>query len=260
MAQGAGTLTSRGARTYRAEAVVLRRISFGETDRVVTLFTRYRGKLNAVAKGARGPKSRLGGATEPFTWFNALLAKGQNLDVLTQAEVQNSFPGIRRDLASIGYASYFLEVVDAGVEERQPLPELWDLLVGALGTLEAAQTPDVLARAFELNAMRIVGYEPRLYQCALDEYQVDAPGAVFHPLKGGMLCPRCARIAPGGVRVEPETVQALRDLDHMPLVRCARSELSPVLRRQIAACLLPYVRHHLEAPLKSLQFLENVTD
>src|SRR6478672_3864222 len=137
-----------GGRVYRAEAVVLRRLSIGETDRVVTLMTRERGKLNAVVKGARGPRSRLGGATEPFTHFNGMLALGQNLDVLTQAEVQNSFSGIRKDLARIGYASYFLEIVEGGVAERQPAPELWDLLVGALGTLEAATTPDVLARAF----------------------------------------------------------------------------------------------------------------
>src|SRR2546422_731128 len=123
---GAGDV--RGARVYRAEAVVLRRLSFGETDRVVTLFTRDRGKLSVVAKGARGPRSRLAGSTEPFTYFNGLLAVGQNLDVLTQSEVVNAFSGIRKDLEKIGYASFFVEVVDAGVEERQPNAELWDLL------------------------------------------------------------------------------------------------------------------------------------
>src|SRR3712207_7151712 len=146
MTQNRGTTGSQ--RVYRAEAVVLRRLSFGETDRIATLFTRNRGKLSVIVKGARSPRSRLSGATEPFAYFHALLAQGQNLDVLTQAEVQNSFSGIRKDLVRIGFASYFLEVVDVGTEERQPLPELWDLLVGALGTLEAAATPDVLARGF----------------------------------------------------------------------------------------------------------------
>src|SRR4051812_7357149 len=96
-----------GGRVYRAEAVVLKRLSIGETDRVVTLFTRDRGKLNAVAKGARGPRSKLAGVTEPFTYFKGLLALGQNLDVLTQAEVQGSYPELRKDLTKIGYASYF---------------------------------------------------------------------------------------------------------------------------------------------------------
>src|SRR6266498_441253 len=128
----------RGGRVYRVEGVVLRRLSIGETDRVVTLFTPGKGKLGVVAKGARGPRSRLGGVTEPFTYLRALLAQGQNLDVLTQAETINAFPCIRKDLARVGYASYFVELIDVGTDERHPSPALWDLLVGSLSALEAA--------------------------------------------------------------------------------------------------------------------------
>jgi DNA repair protein RecO (recombination protein O) len=248
-----------GVRTYRVEAVVLRRISIGETDRVLTLFTRDRGKLSAIAKGARTPRSRLAGVTEPFTYFHGLLAMGQNLDVLTQAEAQDSFVGLRKDLVRIGYASYFVEVVDAAVEERQPIPELWDLLVAALSTLDGATTPDVLARAFELHAMRVVGYEPRLHECVLDEGPVDLPGAAFHPLRGGMLCPRCARTTPGTVKLAPESLAALRGLTEAPFQRAARAEFSDALRSELARCMIPYVRQHLEAPLRSLQFLDDMS-
>jgi DNA repair protein RecO (recombination protein O) len=239
------------------EAVVLRRLSLGETDRVVTLFTRDSGKLSAVAKGARGPRSRLAGVTEPFTYFNGLLAMGQNLDVLTQAEVLNAYGGIRKDLARVGYASYFVEIADAGLEERQPAPELWDLLVAALGTVETAQTPDALARAFELHAMRLLGYEPHLFECVVDQEPVDVAGAVFHPLRGGMLCPRCAR-SPGGIRISRESLAALRSAAEEPLVRSASSALPQSVRAELARCMVPYVRHHLEAPLRSLQFLDDV--
>jgi DNA repair protein RecO (recombination protein O) len=245
------------ARTFKVEAVVLKRLALGETDRVVTLFTRDRGKLSAVAKGARGPRSRLGGATEPFTYFHGLLAQGQNLDVLTQAEVQESFPGIRKDLVRVGYASYFLEIVDSGIEERQPMPELWELLVAALGTLDAAETPDALARAFELHALRVLGYEPQVQHCVLDEAALDPEHAAFHPLRGGALCPRCAR-TPGAVPLSAATLEALRQLPYQPLVRAAHSTLPENVRRELARCLIPYVRHHLEAPLRSLQFLDDV--
>jgi DNA repair protein RecO (recombination protein O) len=246
-------------RVYRTEAVVLRRLSFGETDRVVTLFTRDRGKLSAVAKGARGPRSKLSGVTEPFTYFHGLMAKGQNLDVLTQAEVQSSFSGIRRDLVRVGYASYFAEIVDVGVEERQKMEPLWDLLVGALGTLESAETPDVLARTFELQAISLMGYEPRLDLCVVDEAPVDIPGSVFHPMRGGMLCPRCARSAPGSVPMPPAALIALRMLPYLPLVRAAHSELSTEVRGELVRAMVPYMRHHLAAPLRSLQFLDDVS-
>ncbi len=247
----------RPGRVYIAEAIVLRRLTIGETDRVVTLFTRELGKLNAIAKGAGGPRSKLAGATEPFTRLTALLARGQNLDVLTQAEVRNAFPRIRKDLTRIGYASHFLEIADAGVEERQPAPELWDLLAAALDALEGARTPDVLARAFEVRAAGLLGYAPRLEACVLDGLPVDEDGG-FHPLRGGLLCARCARATPGTVAIGPGTLAALRELPAQSLARAANSTWDRATRTELARCLVPYIRHHLETPMKALQFLEGV--
>lgn len=246
-------------RTYKAEVVVLRRLSLGETDRVVTLFTRDRGKLNAVAKGARGPRSKLAGATEPFTYFEAVLAQGQNLDVLTQAHVHHPFSTIRKDLVRVGYASHFIELVDAGIEERQAMPELWDLLVAALSTLESSSTPQVLSRAFELHALRVLGYEPRLFECVLDEAPVEEPGAAFHPLRGGMLCARCARINRGGIPVSLETLAAFRGLAYRPFIQAANAHLDGEVVQQLTSAMIPYLRNQLELQLRSLRFLDDVT-
>lgn len=251
--------TASGGRIYKVDAVVLRRLSLGETDRIVTLFTRDQGKLNAIAKGARGPRSRLGGATEPFTCFEGMLSQGQNLDVLTQAQVRKPFPGVRKDLTRVGFASHFLEIVDAGTEERQSSPGLWDLLVAALGALEQAPEPSLPARAFELQSMRLLGYEPGLFECVLDEAMVEEPGAVFHPLRGGMLCPRCARSHRGGVPVTLESLAALRRLAYRPITESSAVAADELTLRQLTASLVPYVRHTLEVPLRSLQFLDDVT-
>src|SRR5437588_7355402 len=90
-------------RVYKAHAIILKRIAVGETDKIVTLFTREYGKLNAIAKGARRATSRLVGGTEPLTYSRMLLAAGQNLDVLTQCEVQESFLELRGELAKLCY-------------------------------------------------------------------------------------------------------------------------------------------------------------
>jgi DNA repair protein RecO (recombination protein O) len=155
-------------RVYKAQAVVLKRISFGETDRILTLFTLEHGKLSAIAKGARRSVSRIAAATEPLTHSRMLLAMGQNLDVLTQGEVKEAFHDIRCDLTKIAYASYFTEFVIASVEERQPNPELFHLLLSALYMLQRTEMPDLVARLFELQALRILGYEPELRQCVRD--------------------------------------------------------------------------------------------
>jgi DNA repair protein RecO (recombination protein O) len=247
------------ARVYRVEAVVLRRINVGETDRIITLFTRERGKLSSIAKGARGPRSRLAGATELFTVFDGLLAQGQTLDVLSQAEVREGFAGIRKDLVRIGYASHFLEIVDAGIEERQVAPQVWDLLVAGLTILEVAESADVLCRAFELHAMALFGYEPELRSCVLDGAALDPTHPFFHPLRGGTLCPRCAYRTAGSIAIQPATLRVLQELGVRPFIQAAHLELPERLRGELARCLVPYIRHHLEAPLRSLQYLDDVT-
>jgi DNA repair protein RecO (recombination protein O) len=247
------------SRVYQTEALVLRRISFGETDRVLVLFTRDRGKLSAIAKGARRPLSRLGGGCEPFIQSTVQLAVGQNLDVLTQCQVERSFAGLRRDLVKVGYASYLLEVVEASVAERQPQPELWDLLVASLALLEEATTPDVLVRAFEVGAMSLLGYEPELSACLRCHQELDEPGGGFHPLRGGVVCGRCLGRSAGALPVAAGTVALLRAMLHRPLQQFQNLPAPVEQRRELGRCLIPYLRHRLEAPLRSLEFLETVT-
>ena len=138
------------------------------------------------------------------------------------------------------------------------MPEMWDLLVAALGTLEFGKHADLLARAFELQATTLLGYEPQLQTCVLNGNPVEGPEAAFHPLRGGMLCGRCARATPGSITLSPGTLRAMRAFMRAPLAEAAKAELPDTNRRELAKCLVPYLRHHLEAPLNSLQFLDDV--
>lgn len=245
-------------RLYPAEAIVLRRIPVGETDRILTLFTREKGKLSAIAKGSRRPLSRLAGGTEPFVHTRVLLAVGQNLDVLTQCQVESAYPALRKDLTRIAYATYFTELVDAGIAERQPQPEVWDLLVASLAALETTPVPDALARAVEMKLLDLLGYAPELEACVLDRAPLGREIG-FHPLRGGVVCGRCARRTPGSVALSPPGRAALRALRVVPLQEAGRAIPTLELRRELARCLIPFVRQRLEAALRSLAFLEAVS-
>jgi DNA repair protein RecO (recombination protein O) len=83
---------------YRTEGIVLKGYDFGEADRILTLYTPQLGKLRAVAKGMRRTKSRMGGHLDLFTRSNLLVARGRQLDIVTQAETIESFASMRTDL------------------------------------------------------------------------------------------------------------------------------------------------------------------
>lgn len=136
-------------RLYRVEAIVLKRSDFGEADRLLTLYTPDRGKLRAIAKGARKPSSRKSGHVELFTHSTLLLAKGRHLDIVTQADTLDAFLPLRENLERLGYAYYLAELVDQFAEENVENHPLFDLLRRALGWLgDGADDPALLARFF----------------------------------------------------------------------------------------------------------------
>src|SRR5690348_5575013 len=104
-------------RSYSTAALVLRRISFGETDKILTLYSRDRGRFSAIAKGARKPISRLSGATELLTLSKFGLAAGKSLEVVSQAEVRESFPLLHSDLQRLAHGLYLAELVNHSVED-----------------------------------------------------------------------------------------------------------------------------------------------
>ncbi|MBO0732178.1 MAG: DNA repair protein RecO [Acidimicrobiaceae bacterium] len=125
---------------YRDEGIVLRTYKLGEADRIVVLLTREHGKVRAVAKGVRKTKSRFGGRLEPLGSVSLLLYRGRELDIITQAEALDSFPLLRADLPRMTDAMALLEAVDHVAQEREPNPELYRMLRGALRTI--AQGPE----------------------------------------------------------------------------------------------------------------------
>src|SRR5437879_4466300 len=121
---------------YKVNGIVLRRSDLGETDRILRLFTRECGRVDTVAKGARRGTSRLSGATELFTHSRMLLATGKTLDIVSQCEIRESFPGLRGDLQRIARATYLCELVDRLLADREPNTEAFDLLLSALYLLQ----------------------------------------------------------------------------------------------------------------------------
>ncbi|MCS6911433.1 MAG: DNA repair protein RecO, partial [Anaerolineales bacterium] len=137
-------------RTYRTEAIVLRRKDIGEADRILTLLTPERGKVRVVAKGIRKPRSRKAGHLELFTRTHLLIAAGRDLDIVTQAQLADAHQPIREDLVRGAYAAYAVELMDRFTPEQQESPELYNLLAAMLAWLCTEVDVAVAARYYEL--------------------------------------------------------------------------------------------------------------
>ena len=121
---------------YKTDAINLKSYPLKESDKIVVMYSRDKGIIRAVAKGIKKPKSSLGARMETFFANTLLLAKGRNMDVVSQAETVNSFSDTRKSLDKIGYSMYITEIVNNfGVENDPCSEEVYDLLYKALDTI-----------------------------------------------------------------------------------------------------------------------------
>ena len=244
---------------YTAEGVVLRARNLGEADRIITLYTRGHGKVECVARGARRARSRLMGGTQLFTHGRFALFSGRSLDTLSQAEIVQSFAGLREDLVTLGYASYFAELLDAGTEPGEPSEDVFGLILDAFSGLERGVSPAIVARWFEFRLMALLGYRPQLDVCAA--CGKTAAGEVrFDPVEGGLVCTACAGGSGPAVAFGRSTVEVLRHLmsaegRRLGVIRPSATDLA--LLEEAAR---RFVDARLGRPLKSLGFLASIRD
>jgi DNA repair protein RecO (recombination protein O) len=247
--------------TYTANALVLHRINLGEADRIVTLFTREHGKLSAVGKGARRPRSQFAGTTELFIVSRMLLATGKTLDVITQAEILRSFSALRMNLDLLARATYFCELLDRLTPERYEVsaPELFDLTVAALELLEhATEAPDVAVHAYELNLLTALGYEPALENCVRCGLPLDRFPVGFSPSLGGVLCYADRHRADDARPLTEESLTLLQTLASSDPATLLALRPNARAAADVAKALRWYIRFRTERDLKSADFLDQI--
>jgi DNA repair protein RecO (recombination protein O) len=243
--------------TYADEAVVLRTHKLGEADRIVTLLTRYHGKVRAVAKGVRRTSSKFGARLEPFAQVDLQLVERQSLDIVTQAVSRHLFgAAFLGDYARYTAAEAMAETADKLVDqEKEPALQQYLLLVGALRTLGGAtpdgpRPPTMVLDAYLLRALATAGYAPVLDACAVCGQ--DGPQDFFSPQAGGLVCAACR--PPGAAVVGPATVAYLGALlagqwDHT-------RDVPPAVQTQASGLIAAFANWHLERGLRSLAHVE----
>jgi DNA repair protein RecO (recombination protein O) len=178
---------------FKTEAVVLRSIRYGEADRIVHLYSATRGKVGAIAKGSRRPKSRFGGRLEPFFRLNLVLYEGRGeLATVTGASTVEGHPGLRADGAALQAAGRACDTLLRMFDTGDPNPAAYNLLCKYLGLLD--EDPEVAreagtALAFRLKLALAAGFAPELASCARCG-EADHLTA-FSGAAGGVVCASC---------------------------------------------------------------------
>src|SRR5690242_18730372 len=180
----------------KSAAVVIGSFDLGESDRLVTFFSREHGKLRGVAKAARRMRSRFGGALELFTQGELVFFDTGRSELvrIDHFDVVEPFAALRTDLERLGQAAWVVECVGRLTAERDPHAALYGLLTRALRALAALTTPPRVAVCFGARCLDVLGHRPRLDRCV--ECGRAYPFARPSLDEGGVVCEPCASQAP----------------------------------------------------------------
>lgn len=239
--------------TYRDSGVVLRTQKLGESDRIVTLLTRGRGRVRMVARGVRRTSSRIGGRLEPFSLVDIQAYEGRSLDSVTQVETISAFGApLSADYQRWTSGQVMLETAERLTsEEGEPSLQQFLLLVGALRSMTKEEhDAGLILDSFLLRSLSVAGWAPTFYDCA--RCGEPGPHRTFHSASGGAVCTTCRQ--PGYSLPTEGTLELMGALLEGDWETADASTARQ--RRDAGGLTSAYLQWQLERNLRSLPLVE----
>jgi DNA repair protein RecO (recombination protein O) len=240
------------------EAVVLRTKGLREADKIITIFSRERGKLRVMAYGVAKAKSRNRGAVQPLCHSKMLLYQGRNIDTVRQCAGLNYFTELLANLDKLMLGFYLCELVDILCAENEPNEPLFVLLLTTLKWLDHPTVDysgaEKLRAGFEIKMLGLLGYLPEL-NCCVHCGAALTPKLTFSALEGGLLCNHCAESDPKSLKIKLPTVHFLHQLISTKPKELPTLTPESWVFKEAQRILTFLTRYYLERRAKSLDLL-----
>ncbi len=246
----------------RTPAVVIEVRTYGESDKIVTFYSLNRGRMSGIAKGAQRSLKRFLNKLEMFSQLEILYtnSRSSSLVMIDQAELIQPLPLIRADYARYTAAALICGLTLHWTRENDPDPEIFELLVWALGNLEDPKRPAVWgAILFQIKMLTLLGYKPDLNGC-IECGAMTRENAPFRfsTTRNGMVCSKCHKIEDHdtpGLPFSLDTAAFLQKAQEMPLDRLTRLHFTPKVVKEAIAILKNYGASILQRDIAAWDFL-----
>jgi DNA repair protein RecO (recombination protein O) len=252
---------------FRTDAILLRKIEYGDHDFIITFMTPDRGKITAMARNAKKSIKRFSGSLDLFSLNHIQCRLPQKnrdaLVTLAQTELENGFGNIRYDVFKTAYASYWAEMVYLWLEEGRSQPRVYDLLLFSLDMLNRSDMPkEVLSLLFQIRFMSISGFSPNIEHCGTCHVHLDhipVKTLRFDFREGKITCPRCrVNGSKYGLDVSKGTLKQLFWMNNTDVNKADRIRFSSFAVKEGQVLLESFIPFHMGREFKALTFLKRL--
>lgn len=248
--------------SFSTEGIILKRVDFGEADKLLTIFTKNKGKITSLAKGIRRIESRRSGNVDLLNHSKLFFAQGRSLPILTEAESISTFKELKKDLNKISLAYHLTELIDQFFHDQQENYKVFELLFESLTLLNlvSKEKAENIIRAFEIKILTLSGYSPELFNCVKCSKKLEPNGNVLSPDSGGVLHSAHAQESLQIKSISSEAIKILRFMKEKTLSDTIKLNIPETTKKELKEMMKYYMEFILEKELYSAKFSEEVNN
>ncbi len=240
----------------RFEGVVLNIRPLGESDLLVTIFTKEIGKIKAIAKGAKRSKRRFLNTLEPFTCIKGDFAPPRNASLyrIDSADIVQQMDGISASSERYCLASLVCELTDLWSKEEDPDKQLYSLLLNTLSCLSKGKSPFRTVLGFKINILKCTGYKLLLDQCVVCKKEPSV-SIYFSISRGGAVCKACFKEKEDLIGISKGCLKCIQFLQRSNPANFGRLHLSQALFEEMWNLLAQFHIYYLRKSPSSYKVL-----
>ncbi|HLV08654.1 MAG TPA: DNA repair protein RecO [Halanaerobiales bacterium] len=246
---------------FNTEAIVLKQFELGEADKIITFYTKDRGKIRAVARGVRKTNSRISGLVLPFSYNLVTFYRGRSLDRIN--EIKNIFPfsSLREDLTMMAYCSFLAELIDKIGLEDSPNQKLFSLLLASFHHFINVNREkyDYIELVFKVHLLILLGLKPGILNCVScgKDYKLRKIN-LFSISQGGIICAECFSQNEAVEKISGEVLKVLEMIYKSGLRPFDNLKISSKAFKELDGLINSFLLFYLDIELKSLDFLNTI--
>ena len=234
--------------------IVLRERDYGDSSKILDVFTKEYGIIGVISKGSKKMKNKLSGVSTKLTYGTFhIYYKEDKLSTLTGVDVINPFINIKTNIINIGFTTYLTELVHQVVKQSIKYEEIFNLFIDSLLKINERFDPLVITNILELKLLTYLGVEPILNKCSCCGNVSDI--VTLSSDKNGLLCKKCRT---NQKLVDLKTIKYIRMYYYLDISKISKIEMESKIKNQIDDFLTEYYNSHTGLYLNSKKFIDDL--
>lgn len=240
--------------TYKTQGFIIRQQNLSESDKILTIYTKNKGKIQVVAKGLRKILSKLAGHVELLNLADLMIAHGKSLDRLAGAELINSYPKLRNDFKKITQAYTLIELIDNLIKDKEPSEDIFSLIEDSFKEIEDNNNSTLIVHFF-IKLISLLGHLPELNYCVHCRKIISKKSNSFSYSLGGVIDKDCLSFDKNAFEISNSTILVLKSFIKND-ISTEKIKINKFNSVELKTILVELSQSISERKLKSAKFLK----